>query len=125
MREPSSQTASRTSEVAKKISGACRPEYLLAMVASMRADQGAQLFLVFDEKRRFLYIDGARAWKVYGQVQRHPAGARRHEDDAVGQKYGLGNAVRDQDGGFAGTRPDVLQVQVHLVARQRIQGTER
>ena len=54
----------------------------------------------------------------------HLARTRRHHDDAVAQQYGLGDAVRDKHDGVALRLPDSQQLNVHVIAGQRIERAE-
>ena len=47
------------------------------------------------------------------------------EDDAVSQEHRLADAVGDEDHRRAPLRPDALQLDVHLVTGQRVEGGER
>ena len=53
------------------------------------------------------------------------AGPRGEQHDPVGQEDGLADGVRDEDDGGPGLRVDRLQLEVHLVAGQGVQGAER
>ena len=53
-----------------------------------------------------------------------PPGPRREQHDAVGQEHGLGDRVGDEDDGRVRGLGDPLQLQVHLVARDRVERAE-
>ena len=51
-------------------------------------------------------------------------GPRRHHEDPVGEEHRLGDAVGDEDDGLACSRPDAQQLEVHRLARHRVERAE-
>ena len=60
-----------------------------------------------------------------GSISLDAARPRRHHDDAVGEQHRLVDAVRDEHDGLARREPQRLEVDAHLLARQRIERAER
>jgi hypothetical protein len=54
-----------------------------------------------------------------------PAGARRHHDHPVGEEHRLGDAVRDEQHRLAALVPDPQELEVHRLARHRVERAER
>ena len=54
-----------------------------------------------------------------------PPGPGREQHDAIGQEHGLGDRVGDEDDGRLRGLGDPLQLEVHLVARDRVERAER
>ena len=52
-------------------------------------------------------------------------GARRHDDDAVGEQHRLVDRVRDEQHRLVRCEPQRLEVEAHLLARQRVECAER
>src|ERR1051325_2201067 len=71
--------------------------------------------------------DRERAWprKIDVHDLDDPAGPRCHYAYSIGEQDGLGDAVRHEDDRLDGAHPDVLELQVELIAGQRIERTER
>ena len=57
----------------------------------------------------------------YRQIQHDAAGPRRHDNDAVGQEDGFGNAVRHKDNGLAAFCPNPQQFDAEIFARDGVQ----
>src|SRR6476646_4644210 len=70
-------------------------------------------------------IQAARARDRNSDVGNDATRTRRHDDDAIAEKDRLRDRVRDEDDGLAAGLPDALQFEVHSLARQGIQRTER
>jgi len=51
-------------------------------------------------------------------------GSRRHDDHPVTEENGLGNRVRDERDRLARLAPDPLQLEVHRLARHRVERAE-
>ena len=51
-------------------------------------------------------------------------GSRRHHHDAVGEQDRLVDAVGDEDHGLAGREPQLLEIDAHLFAGQRVERAE-
>ena len=81
---------------------------------------------VFREARigsRFAH--GARPRQLDPDILDNAAGARGHDDHAVGQEHRLVDAVRHQEDGLPLFFPDPQQFDVEPVAGQRVQRAER
>src|SRR5262245_29172788 len=67
-----------------------------------------------------------RAWPR--QVDRNDihdtAGPWRHNHNTIGKVDGFGDAVGDEQDGFATLRPDALQLLIHALARHGVERTE-
>src|SRR3981081_2857104 len=94
------------------------------MTASM-GDQSPHARAQLGEARRLLDVDLPRPRqgnrKVLDDAARPPA----HDGDPVRQEYGLGDAMGDEYHGLAVALPDIEQLEIHLVAGERVERAER
>src|SRR3954469_13046267 len=56
-----------------------------------------------------------------GDIGHDAPRTRRHDDDAIAEKDGFRDRMRDQDDGLAAGLPDALQFEVHPLARKGVQ----
>ena len=63
--------------------------------------------------------------QIDGHAGLHPSRPCRQHHDLVGHEDGLADGVGDQDGRRSGLPPDVQELDVHPLAGDLIQGTER
>src|SRR6478735_10321040 len=101
------------------------------MTASILVQQSEGLELLADqggigtELLAFAHGEPARSGQVDVDYGRDATGSRAHHGDAVGEKDRLPDAVRDEKHGLAIFQPDPLEVEVHLIACERIKCPER
>jgi hypothetical protein len=69
-------------------------------------------------------VERARAGSVDPRDRADPPGASREEHDAVGQEDRLGDRMRDEHDGRLRRLGEPLQLEVHLVARDRVERAE-
>ena len=70
-------------------------------------------------------VEPARARQIDVDDLLDPPGPRRHHHDAVGEQHRLVDAVGDEQHGLARAQPERLEVDAHLLARQRVERAER
>src|SRR5262245_17616164 len=78
-----------------------------------------------DESGAFARIDAAWARQIDSDDFPHAARPGRHDNDAVGEKDRLLDAVGDKDHSLTGGLPDILQIDLQLRAGERIERAER
>src|SRR5262245_17016948 len=72
-----------------------------------------------DESGAFARIDAAWARQIDSDDFPHAARPRGHDNDAVGEKDRLLDAVGDKDHSLTGGLPDILQIDLQLRTRER------
>src|SRR5438552_3995770 len=77
------------------------------------------------ELRRFHEVDRARPRQRHVDHREHPPGHGVHDDDAIGEKHRLADAVRDEDDRLAALLPDAQQLEVHPLPRELVERSER
>ena len=112
-----SSSRTRSSDVARRVHHASSPP-LSVEVAADAAD-------VLAELRRVHHVERARPRQVDRRSSSDAARARRHHQHAVGEEHRLGDRMGDEDHGLAPLEPDALQLEVHLLARHRVERAER
>src|SRR5436190_218731 len=75
--------------------------------------------------RRIAHGERTRPWQIYRDVAVDPPRPRGHDYDPIGEKHRLRYAVGDEQHTDAPLGADLLQVEVELVARQRVKRSER
>src|SRR5260221_8475064 len=60
-----------------------------------------------------------------GEIVGNGRGAGGEDDDAGAEKHRLSYPVGDKDNGFLRLLPDAQQLEVHLLARERVERAER
>jgi len=79
---------------------------------------------VLREGRALPDVQVARARQVDREHLADPSRPGRHDHDAIRQEHRLGDRVRDEHNGLARLLPDPLEVDLELVASQRVEGAE-
>src|SRR5471030_951847 len=77
------------------------------------------------ELRALLDLEAARPREWNFNVGNHLARPLAHHQHPVGEIDGFADAVGDEDRGAVMLLPDLHQREVHLVARDRVEGAER
>jgi len=88
-------------------------------------EDGADARHVVREIGRLAHRKRARARKLDLHDVDHAPRRRRHNDDLVGKKHGLGNAVGDEQHGLGIGEPQPLQLEIELVAGHGVERAER
>src|SRR6516225_1457017 len=88
-------------------------------------EDGADARHVVREIGRLARRKRARARKLDLHDVDHAPRRRRHNDDLVGKKHGLGNAVGDEQHGLGIGEPQPLQLEIELVAGHGVERAER
>src|SRR5712691_3035912 len=71
-----------------------------------------------------LHLEGARMRELDAEIVGHARRPRGEHDHARAEKHRLGDAVGDEDDGLLRFLPDAQQLDVHLLARERIERAE-
>ena len=69
-------------------------------------------------------IERSRAGKIDFNNLRYCSRPWCHDDDSVGEKYRFVDAMRDENRGLPFFKPKALQIEIHLIARQRIESAK-
>src|SRR5690606_37847604 len=85
----------------------------------------AQVADVLSELRVLEDLGGARPLEVDLDGLDDPPGVRTHHVDDVREEDRLGDRVRDEDDGLPRRRPDLRELDVHLVSGHRVERPER
>ncbi len=78
-----------------------------------------------EARRAFGLLRIARSWHVDPEVFDDAPRAIRHHQHAIGEEYGFGDAVRDEQHGLTLLLPDAQQLDVEMIAGERIERAER
>ena len=92
----------------------------------MSAEKNARIsFAIAPKRGDAMTSSAARTRNVDVDDLQDAARGRRHDDHAVGQQHRLLDRVGDQHDGLAVALPDPHQLDIHVVARHRIERAER
>src|SRR5262245_15867847 len=112
---PASSDASRAS-----------PRGWTSSAAAMASDLPAQLVgHARGERGDARILDAARAGELDVEVRGEPSRTAGEEHDAIAEPRRLAHVVRDEHDGEPGLAPDVLELVVQQVARDRVERAER
>src|SRR6185295_1480936 len=99
--------------------------WAFVVVMSLHSEQLVDPPRVAAERLVRLQVERARVRQLDREVVGHPGRPGGEDDDARAEKDRLGDAVGDEEDRLARFLPDPEQLEVHLLARQRIERAER
>src|SRR4029078_7424306 len=88
------------------------------------AEMGADAADVIAKWRRGHRVERSFTRKVDVEHLRDAARPGRHHNAPVGEKYGLGDRMGDEQDGLALGYPEPLQFDVHMLARHGVERSE-
>src|SRR6185312_1831442 len=111
------------SAIPSRASGGRRRAFVVVM--SLHSEQLVDPSRVAAERLVRLQVERARVRQLDREVVGHPGRPGGEDDDARAEEDRLGDAVGDEEDRLARFLPDPEQLEVHLLARQRIERAER
>src|SRR3984893_583809 len=98
---------------------------LMAGLLWIAEDQIADAGHVLEGARVVADVEAARAGELHVEHRPHRARPRAHDHHPVGEEDRLVDGVGDEEHRLGLLVPDPLQLEVHLLARHRVQRAER
>src|SRR6266446_7880009 len=95
------------------------------LASSLHPQQPIDTPGIFPEHLARLHLQRARMRQLDAEIVGHARGAGGEDDHTGAEKHRLSYPVGDKDNGFLRLLPDAQQLEVHLLARERVERAER